>query len=189
MNDQYFFTSERLGFRNFMDSDLIPFHKMNSDPEVMKYFPSVLVKEQTRSLMDRINDHITEHGFGFFAIDLLSEKNFIGFIGLKRTNFIADFTPCVEIGWRLDKNYWNQGLATEGASKCLDFAFNESDLNDIYSFTALVNFPSERIMQKIGMNKISEFNHPLLENSHPLNPHCLYHLTKKDYLIRMEEKR
>jgi ribosomal-protein-alanine N-acetyltransferase len=178
MNDQYFFTSERLGFRNFMDSDLIPFHKMNSDPEVMKYFPSVLVKEQTRSLMDRINNHITEHGFGFFAVDLLSENIFIGFIGLKRTNFIADFTPCVEIGWRLDKNYWNQGLASEGATRCLEFAFSDLNLYEIYSFTPLLNKASERVMQKIGLKKTGEFNHPLIEDKHPLKAHYLYRIAK-----------
>jgi ribosomal-protein-alanine N-acetyltransferase len=178
-DSSYLFESERLGFRKFKTSDLDPFFKMNSDQEVMKYFPSLYDKEQTMALMDNINDHIDKHGFGFFAIDILSTNTFIGFIGLKRTDFKADFTPCVEIGWRLDKNYWNQGLATEGALRCLEFAFDHLHLDSIYSFTAIVNIPSERVMKKIGMTKIDEFDHPLLDDGHILKKHCLYHLTKK----------
>tara|TARA_R110001599_G_scaffold69410_3_gene195399 strand:- start:173935 stop:174471 length:537 start_codon:yes stop_codon:yes gene_type:complete len=170
----YYFNSERLGFRSFKETDLDLFHKMNSDPEVMEFFPSVLEKEQTLSLMNRINDHIGKHGFGFYAVDLLSEKKFVGFIGLKRTDFEADFTPCVEIGWRLDKKYWNRGLATEGASRCLDFALSDLNLDEVYSFTSLLNKTSERVMQKIGMKKIGEFDHPLVEDEHPLKIHCLY---------------
>ncbi len=178
MNDRYFFTSKRLGFRKFKDSDFDFFYSMNSDSEVMKHFPSVLDKEQTLSLMNRINDHIDERGFGFYAVDLLSENAFIGFIGLKRTNFEADFTPCVEIGWRLDKKYWNRGLATEGSARCLDHALSHLNLDEVYSFTSLHNKASERVMQKIGMKKIGEFDHPLVEDHHPLKAHCLYRISK-----------
>lgn len=175
----YFFVSERLGFRKFRDSDLEPFFKMNADSEVMKFFPSTLDTEETQSLIMRINAHIDENGFGFFAIDLLSENRFIGFIGLKRTNFKADFTPCIEIGWRLDKEFWNKGLATEGATRCLEFAFLNLKLNEVYSFTSLLNKPSERIMQKIGMAKISEFDHPLVEKGSRLKKHCLYKIKNR----------
>tara|TARA_R100001591_G_scaffold2681_2_gene6771 strand:+ start:6167 stop:6706 length:540 start_codon:yes stop_codon:yes gene_type:complete len=178
MNDPYFFTSNRLGFRKFNDSDLNPFFEINSDPEVMKHFPSVLNIEQTELLIKKINNHIEEHGYGFFAVDLLPENTFIGFIGLKNSSFEADFTPCVEIGWRLDKKYWNQGLATEGSARCLDFAFSDLNVVEVYSFTALLNKASERVMQKIGMKKIGEFDHPLVEDNHPLKAHCLYRISK-----------
>lgn len=178
MNEPYFFTSKRLGFRKFKDSDFEFFYSMNSDPEVMKYFPSVLNKEHTRSLMNRINAHIDEYGYGFYAVDLLSENVFIGFIGIKRTNFEADFTPCIEIAWRLDKKYWNRGLATEGAARCLDYAFSVLSFDEIYSFTSLHNKASESVMHKIGMKKIGDFDHPLVENNHPLKAHCLYRISK-----------
>ena len=174
MTNSYFFNSDKLGFRKFNDSDLDPFFEINSDPEVMRYFPSVLNIEQTKSLMKKINNHIDEHGYGFFAVDLLPENSFIGFIGFKNTSFEADFTPCVEIGWRLHKKYWNLGLATEGALRCLKFARTDLSLNEIYSFTPLLNKASERVMQKIGMNKIGEFDHPLVQNKHKLKLHSLY---------------
>ncbi len=178
MCDPYFFISKRLGFRKFISSDFEAFHAINSDPEVMKYFPSLLKKEETSTLMNRINDHIADHGFGFFAVDLLKESTFIGFIGQKKTSFKADFTPSVEIGWRLDKNYWNRGLATEGASRCLEFAFSELNLSEMHSFTSLLNTASERVMQKIGMKKIGEFDHPLVDDNHPLKAHVLYRTLK-----------
>ena len=178
VDQDYFLKSERLGFRSFKETDLDLFHKMNSDPEVMKYFPSVLDKEETLSLMNKINAHINEHGFGFYAVDLLSEDTFIGFIGLKRPNFDADFTPCVEIGWRLDKKYWNRGLATEGSARCLDYALSHLNLSEVYSFTSLLNKASERVMQKIGMKKIGEFDHPLVQDKLPLKAHCLYRTSK-----------
>ena len=102
MNEPYFFTSNRLGFRKFNDSDLNPFFEINSDPEVMKHFPSVLNIEQTELLIKKINDHIEEHGYGFFAVDLLPENTFIGFIGLKNSSFeaflvIISFKPDVKV--------------------------------------------------------------------------------------------
>lgn len=174
-DDSYFFTSQQLGFRKFHSGDSDSFYSMNSNVETMRFFPSVLTRKQSDSLLQKINEHIEKHGFGFFAIDHLKTSTFIGFIGLKRTNFEADFTPCVEIGWRLHPSFWNKGLATEGASRCLEFAFSTLKLKEIYSFTALLNKPSERVMQKIGMTKIGEFDHPLVEDGHPLKKHALYH--------------
>jgi len=179
MNKHYFFTSKRLGFRKFRDADFELFSKMNSDPEVMRFFPSTRNQIEVRNLMQAINTHIDQHGFGYFAVDHLETNHFIGFIGLKKTSFQSFFTPCVEIGWRLDSSYWNQGYASEGAERCLEFAFSELGIKEIYSFTSLLNKPSERVMQKIGMNKINEFDHPLVEDNHPLKRHCLYYIKAK----------
>ncbi|MEP1150750.1 MAG: GNAT family N-acetyltransferase [Balneola sp.] len=181
-NRNYLFTSQRLGFRKFHLGDSDNFYSMNSNEEVMRYFPSLLTKDQSDSLLDKINTHIDENGFGFFAVDHLDTNTFIGFIGLKRTNFEADFTPCVEIGWRLIPDFWNQGLATEGASRCLEFAFSKLGLDTIYSFTPIINKPSERVMQKIGMIKDGEFEHPLVKQDHRLKIHSLYKISKQKYM-------
>ena len=76
---------------------------------------------------------------------------FIGFIGLNTPDFEAHFTPCVEIGWRIAKEFWGQGLALEAAQKCLEIGFNEFNLSEIVSFTAITNKKSERVMQKLKM--------------------------------------
>ena len=62
---------------------------------------------------------------------------FIGYIGLHHTNFETDFCPCIEIGWRLCENSWGRGYATEGARACLEYAYRQLQLSEIYSYTSL----------------------------------------------------
>ncbi len=170
----YIFTSERLGFRVWGPNDLEPFTELNADKEVMRHFPSTLTPQETTSLIERINKHFEEFGYGFFAVDYLSENKFIGFIGLSHPSFETDFTPCVEIGWRLDKDYWNLGLATEGAQRCLEFALQELKLDEIYAFTIPKNLASQRVMQKVGMQFVGNFSHPRFEENSPYSKHVLY---------------
>ena len=171
---EYIFTSERLGFRNWLDEDLPTFAALNSDPVVMEYFPKTLNKEQSQSMVCRMKKHFEDHGYGLYAVDKLENSEFIGFIGFMKPSFDAYFMPCTEIGWRLKKAAWNKGYATEGAKRCLEFGFEELKLSKIYSFTATPNIKSERVMQKIGMQKIGEFEHPGIENGNWLKTHVLY---------------
>lgn len=171
---KYLFQSVRLGFREWKDADLIPFAEMNADREVMRFFPSVRSFEESREFLDKFKAHFDQHGFCFYAVDELESRNFIGFVGLNRPKFEADFMPCVEIGWRLRKEFWNKGYATEAAKKCLEHAFKELNLNEIVSFTSILNIPSENVMQKIGMRKVKNFLHPNLSKGHALEEHVLY---------------
>ena len=174
MKPNYIFTSARLGMRPWQDADLTPFAAMNAHPEVMRHFPNLLTSEQSQQLIQRIMKGYEQYGYCFYATDLLETGEFIGFIGFMYQTFESHFTPCVEIGWRLDHRFWNKGLATEGAKACLDYGFNQLGFTSVYSFTATCNNASERIMQKIGMQKIGEFEHPRLEKGHHLRPHVLY---------------
>ncbi len=175
---KYLFESQRLGFRKWQESDIIPFAKMNSDLEVMRYFPQVLSKEETENLVKRIHLHFEKRGFGLWAVEEKISESFIGFIGLNYAEFKSSFTPCVEIGWRIDSQFWNRGYAREGAKLCLQKGFEEFDLKKIYSFTSILNSKSERVMIKLGMQKLMEFEHPKLEKNHPLCRHVLYCISK-----------
>ncbi len=174
----HLFTSQRLGFRQWQISDKAPYAAMNANPKVRQYFPSTLSVRESNASYDRLKSHIKQNGFGFFAVDLLSTNEFAGFIGFVKTPFEADFTPCVEIGWRLRESLWNQGLATEGALRSLEYAFENWDFDSIYSFTAVQNKPSERVMQKIGMHKVKEFDHPKVPAYSPLLRHVLYKIDR-----------
>lgn len=149
---------------------------MNSDPVVMEFFPSILTTDQSLAFIQRIQQHFKERGYGLYAVETLDKHEFIGFIGFAHPHFDSFFTPCVEIGWRLGKQYWGEGLATEGAQGCLNYGFTTLGFRDIYSFTATINTRSERIMSKIGMKHIGEFNHPTLPDNSPLQRHVLYHI-------------
>jgi [ribosomal protein S5]-alanine N-acetyltransferase len=161
----YFFESDRLGFRNWIESDIEPFVAMNQDQRVMEFFPALLTRAETLLMVERIKGGIDKNGFGFFAVDLLENDAFIGFIGINYPRFESYFTPCIEIGWRLDPHFWHRGLATEGAKACLNFAFNSLNISKIYAFTPLQNKPSEKVMQRIDMTKEGEFEHPMLIDS------------------------
>lgn len=175
---EYVFESERLGFRRWKKSDYEPFAQMNSNREVMRYFPKQLTKEESNAFIQRIESHFEEHGYGLWAVELKESHVFIGFIGFFNTTFEAEFTPCIEIGWRLSNNFWNQGYASEGAVACLDFGFASLGFMQVHSFTSEINHPSIGVMKKIGMNCLGEFEHPRIEEGNPLKKHVLYNIVR-----------
>jgi RimJ/RimL family protein N-acetyltransferase len=149
---------------------------MNADPQVMRYFPSTLTTEETDALLERVGLHFERHGFGLWAVDDKATGEFAGYIGLAVPSFEADFTPCVEIGWRLSTQFWNRGLATEGAASVLRFAFEILRFEEVVSFTTATNLPSRRVMEKLGMihDRSADFDHPRIPDGHPLRRHVLY---------------
>ena len=166
----------RLILRSWKESDYLPFIDMNADEDVMKYFPNILSKEESLQTIDQVLEHFDKWSYGVFAAELKEDQEFIGAIGLSHPTFNASFTPCVEILWRLSKQYWGQGYATEGARAVISYAFNTLGLKEIYSFTTLNNTASENVMKKIGMRKIGVFHHPKLPEENPLCEHLLYRL-------------
>ena len=177
----YIFKTARLGFRNWQDADIKPMTAINLDPEVMEYFSNTQDEAFTTAAIGRIRNEYETKGHCYFAVDLLSTGELIGFIGLHEQTFEADFTPCIDIGWRLKKAVWNQGLATEGARACLHYAFQQLKCSKVYSITPKINLRSERIMQKIGMKKEKNFICALLLGDARLEECVLYSITEAEY--------
>ncbi len=177
-NKKYLLKTERLGLRNWLPSDEAPFSEMSQDKEVMKYFPKLLNKEDSKNFIARMQNNFETYGFCYFAMDILESGEFIGFTGILHQNYKSKFTPCVDIGWRLKKSAWGNGFATEAAMACLDFAFSELELNEIYSFATINNKGSEAVMKKIGMNYIDTFNHPSLINNKDIKKCIVYKINK-----------
>ena len=173
--------TERLIIRDWKDEDITPFTEMNSDPEVMKYFPSALTPEKSLEFFERITAAIKEKGYGLFAAELAETNELIGFVGFAGPRFEAWFTPCIEIGWRLRKKFWGRALAPEGAAACLEMGFNEFGFADIFSFTSEINAPSRRVMEKIGLSHIGDFDHPNIPEGNALRKHVLYKIDKAGY--------
>lgn len=167
--------TERLILRSWEPADLPLFVAMNKDARVMKYFPSLLTEKDTEAFYNRIQDEFNRKGWGLYAVELKSSGLFIGYVGLHEIGFESDFTPGVEIGWRLAAEYHNQGYATEAAEEVTRLAKAHS-IERLYSFTAKMNKPSERVMQKVGMEKVGEFDHPKLKGDSPLCRHVLYRI-------------
>jgi RimJ/RimL family protein N-acetyltransferase len=173
--------TERLLLRRWRDSDRLPFQQMNADPRVMEFFPAGLSPAESDALIDRAQAHFDRHGFGPFAVELLENQFFIGFIGLSIPNFDAPFMPAVEIGWRLAFDCRGRGLATEGARAVVNYGFEELGLDNLVSFTVPENLRSRSVMEKLGMthDPHDDFDHPRLPEGHPMRRHVLYRLTSK----------
>lgn len=174
----------RLRLRQWQQADLVPYRRICANKNVMRYFPSPLTTEQSDAQVAVIQQLIEQRGWGFWALEVKQTQEFIGFVGLHQQTQESGIpnSPLVEIGWRLDSNHWGKGYAPEAARAVLAYAFTELNLQKVYSFTALLNNPSQRVMEKIGMvNMGQDFDHPKLPSGHPLTRHCLYSITREQW--------
>ena len=164
--------TERLILRRWRDTDCEPFARMNADPEVMRYFPRMLTREESDGFVDRIELQFDERGFGLWAIEVPGVAPFIGYTGL----WVPPFMPAVEIGWRLDQPYWGKGYATEAARAATADGFVRLGLREIVSFTSPLNTRSVAVMKRLGMthDPADDFDHPNVPEGHRLRRHVLY---------------
>lgn len=179
MGKTYLFTSERLGFRDWLNEDLEVFAALNADEDVMEHFPKPLTKEETAAFIKRLQKLYSDRGYTYFAVELLDTGELIGFIGLAYQDYEVECFPAVDIGWRLKKSAWGKGYATEGAQRCLAYAFNELKLDSVIAICPIRNSKSQQVMKKIGMTKMGVFKHPRLKE-YPEQATCFWYEIKKD---------
>jgi ribosomal-protein-alanine N-acetyltransferase len=171
---------ERVRLRGWQPADAAPFAALNADPAVMEHFPAPLSRAESDAMIDRMQALLLERGWGLWCLEV--DGTCIGFTGLAVPTFEAHFTPCVEIGWRLARDAWGRGYATEAARLALRFGFETLALDEIVSFTATTNLRSQAVMQRLGMTRdaADDFEHPRVAEGHPLRPHVLYRLRRPD---------
>jgi RimJ/RimL family protein N-acetyltransferase len=166
--------TERLLMRRWRDSDRTPFAALNADPEVMRYFKAPLDRAESDRLIDRVEQRFDQQGFGLWALEVLATGDFIGFTGL---NPMPDGVPGAgdqEVGWRLARHAWHRGYATEAARAALYVGLHRLAFPVIWSMTAVLNAPSQAVMQRLGMVRHGTFDHPRIEMGHALRPHVVY---------------
>jgi ribosomal-protein-alanine N-acetyltransferase len=164
----------RLLLRRWREEDREPFAAMNADPEVMRYFPAPLSRADSDAFVDRIEAHFAEHGYGLWVLD--RDGAFLGFTGLQWAQGLP-VDPALEVGWRLVRAAWGAGYATEAARAALEVGLREAPA--VISVTAIVNEPSWRVMERLGMQRDSEFDHPRAPEG-PLRRHYLYRAPGSD---------
>lgn len=171
----------RLRLRAWRDDDLPAFAAMNADAEVMRYFPKPMGRKSSDALAALIRSNMAKHGWGLWAVDVKTGPHFAGFVGLAVPSFQAEFMPAIEIGWRLGRDCWGVGYATEGAQAVLAFAFGRLNLAEVVSFTAVGNHRSRGVMERLGMihKPAEDFEHPMIAAGSPVRRHVLYRLTQK----------
>jgi RimJ/RimL family protein N-acetyltransferase len=168
----------RLILRPWRDSDLPPFAEQNADPVVMRFLVGVLTREESDAYVAQAERRLVETGYCKWAVEAPGVAPFIGAVGLSRVKFEASFTPAVEVAWRLHRRYWGHGYATEAARAAIEDGFTRVGLNEIVALTTLVNKASQRVMERLGMTRTIELDHPGVAENSSLRRHILYRLAR-----------
>jgi len=172
--------TDRISLRAWQDKDRAIFADINRDHAVMTYLGPPRSFEQSNTFIDAQIALMGMEEPALWAAATKYDDTFIGFIGVKKINFEAHFTPSYEIGWRLAQQHWGKGYATEGAKAALQYAFANWDMPSIHSFTVHANVKSQAVMERIGMQRVEggDFDHPSLAKDDPLLGHVLYKIER-----------
>jgi RimJ/RimL family protein N-acetyltransferase len=146
----------RLILRSMHATDMDDLLLIFSDPKVMAAFDSApFDRSQMAHWLNRNLDHQVQYGFGLFSVILKTDQALIGDCGLEMME--VDGGQAAELGYDFRSDYWNQGLATEAATAVRDYAFQTLGLPQLISLIRIQNRASQRVAEKIGMRRISEF--------------------------------
>jgi RimJ/RimL family protein N-acetyltransferase len=170
-----FAETERLIIREIVASDAAGLFAIDSDSDVNIYLGNNPVKsiEQTKDIIKFIRNQYIENGIGRWAMIEKTTHNFIGWTGLKLVKELTNnHNNYYDLGYRLNKNYWGKGFATEAAKASVDYGINQLNLKDIYAIADTNNIASKKVLEKVGLKFIETFN---LEGT----PHSWFHLKIK----------
>ncbi|GAA2598299.1 GNAT family N-acetyltransferase [Winogradskya consettensis] len=159
--------TERLILRQWSDADIMPWAAMNADPLVREYFTEILNYEQSARSLGSFRSELDERGWGWWAVEIAETGQFVGFAGL---DVVDDGLPFkgVEVGWRLAREAWGHGYATEAGHACLDYGFDVLRLDEILALTAVGNVRSRAVMHRLGMtyDPADDFTDPDVPGGH-----------------------
>ena len=174
--------TERLLLRRWRADDLEPFAAINADPLVMEFYPATLSRGRSEALIERFEACFRQRGFGLWALELPGERPLVGYVGLFPVEIDVAFAPAVELGWRLARDCWGRGIASEAANAVIAFAFDRVQVPELIAYTAAVNERSRRLMERLGMSRdpTEDFQHPGIADGDRLQPHVLYRLAVSD---------
>ena len=155
--------TERLVLRTWRTEDSVELAPAFAKPEVWWFpFRRGWTAAETASFVERKIDEWATRGWSQWAVEHKGDARLIGFIGLAPPDFLPEVMPTVEVGWRLDPDYWGQGLATEGGRAALEFGFEVLELPEIVSIYEPDNVASGRVMERLGMVHDRDTVHPEL---------------------------
>ena len=175
--------TDRLLLRQWRDTDREPWAALCADPEVMEFLSSNRDRATSDTAIDRWRERIKEQGWSFWAVEVKKTGDFIGMAGLQVPAEPHPYLPSTEIGWRLAREHWGQGYASEAARRVLSFAFAELKLQDVVASTAVGNKRSSAVMQRVGMSGPEAiFVHPGVPEGSHLRQHVLYRISNTSHV-------
>ncbi len=170
--------TERLILRQWREADRAACLAMMAEPEVAYWLGGMNSAEHENTQFERRRDMIAADGFGMWAAERKTDGRVIGSIGVRRMPLVwkHPFAGEVELGWRLAREAWGAGYASEGAAAALAWGRANLDVPRIVAFTADSNARSQAVMRRIGMTRRPDldFDHPDLAPDHPLRRHVVF---------------
>jgi len=168
--------TDRLILRRWRDADRDPYAAMMADPDVGSWLGGTETRAQTDARIDLREVELATTGWGPLAMERKADGAFLGCAGLSPVEAPLPLATSIEIGWRLARDAWGAGYASEAARALLDDGFNRRGLAEIVAFTAESNLRSQAVMNRLGMTRdpARDFEHPRLARDHPLRRHIVY---------------
>lgn len=155
------FQTARCIVRPYMQADFDTLHSILSDKKTMHAWGHGFTKQESQEWLDKQIANYEKYGFGIWAIVEKQSGKIIGNMGLDYSTIYLDKSQqesqkIVEIGYILDHHFWGQGLASECAEACLNYAFETLELKEVYCLVKEDNFASQKVAQRINMQKVGE---------------------------------
>ncbi len=143
-------STKRITFRKFEDTahDHELVFQLNSNAQVMQYIGNPKSRSDAQEDLKRYLRYYHEHpGYGYLMAMIGAEQSFVGWYVVK----LLPETLEPEIGYRLLPEFWNQGLATEGAAACLKYGFDKMKFSRMVAVANPLNKGSIKVLEKLGM--------------------------------------
>jgi RimJ/RimL family protein N-acetyltransferase len=134
---------------------------MNADPEVTRYVGGgVVPRTASEEMSRRLEAHWDVYGYGLWAAIVKESNTMVGFVGLSHPAWWPEMVERVEAGWRLARDAWGFGYATEGAREAVRQGCELLALAEIVSFVHPENTRSLAVTARLGMVEEAEVQHP-----------------------------
>lgn len=168
----------RLQLREFIPQDAGALAAVLSDPETMRYYPVPYDRAGVEQWIERNRRRYRGDGVGLWAMEFRARpdtgaqndvQKIIGDCGIILQEVEGEHL--YEIGYHLRRDFWGQGLATEAAIACRDWAFAHLKADRLISLIRPENLPSCRVAERTGMTAWKEVNWRGL-------PHCVYSIER-----------
>lgn len=148
--------NEQLYLREFTPADFDDLCLILQDKETMYAYESAFSEEKVNAWLNWNLTSYQENGFGLWAIIDQKKQHFIGQCGIVYSDVEAE--SLLEIGYLVNKRYWNQGYATSASQLCISYAKNELKAEKICSIIRDTNLSSRMVAEKNGMTIVKEFD-------------------------------
>jgi len=156
-----FIETQRFVIREILPSDIDGMYELHSDPEVHKYLANSTIteKEKIIDVINFVRKQYLDTGVGRWAIIDKNTNEFIGWTGLELvTEEINKHINFYDLGYRLIKRFWGQGIATETAVASLEYAFNNLNADEVFARADCDNIGSNNVLKKVGLRFIEKFD-------------------------------